>query len=174
VATIRDVAKAAGVSPMTVSHVINDHPHVRPGTRAKVLRAMEELGYRINVAARNLRSGRTGTIGLAVSDVDSPYWAQLAARVVSAARKRGLRVAIEQTGGSREGELDALEMSRTRMYDGLILGTAAMSGADIDKFNVDCPVVTMGERNFQGSIDHVSMANRLFTLGVGAGRVRRR
>ena len=80
--TIQDVAKAAGVSPMTVSHVINEHRHVKESTRAKVLATMSDLGYRVNVAARNLRTGRTGTIGLAVPEVDRPYWGQLGAAII--------------------------------------------------------------------------------------------
>jgi DNA-binding LacI/PurR family transcriptional regulator len=55
--TMGDVARAAGVSPMTVSHVVNDHPHVKESTRAKVLEVMDRLDYRVNVAARNLRTG---------------------------------------------------------------------------------------------------------------------
>ncbi len=82
VVTIQDVARTAGVSAMTVSNVINDRPHVRPSTRAKVVRAMDDLGYRVNVAARNLRAGRTSTIGLAVAEIDRPYWGQLAARII--------------------------------------------------------------------------------------------
>lgn len=158
-ATIRDVAEAAGVSPMTVSNVINDRPHVRPSTRARVVQAMDELGYRINVAARNLRAGRTFTIGFAVAEIDRPYWSQLAARVIVEARKHGLQVAIEQTGASRESELDALRMSRNRMYDGLILSTVGLGSADIDKLRVDYPVVILGERIFDGPVDHVSMSN---------------
>ncbi|HSU36588.1 MAG TPA: LacI family DNA-binding transcriptional regulator, partial [Propionibacteriaceae bacterium] len=93
--TIQDVAKAAGVSPMTVSHVINEHRHVKESTRAKVLAAMNDLGYRVNVAARNLRTGRTDTIGLAVPEVDRPYWGQLGAAIITAAERHGLRVVIE-------------------------------------------------------------------------------
>ncbi len=158
-ATIADVARAAGVSPMTVSHVINDHPHVRDSTRAKVLEAMTELDYRVNVAARNLRTGRTGTIGLAVPEVDRPYYGQLATRIINAAAKYNLRVAIEQTGASREGELDALFLSRNRLYDGLILSTVGLGPADADLLKVDYPVVLLGERIFDGPVDHVAMPN---------------
>lgn len=158
-ATIRDVANAAGVSPMTVSNVINDRPHVRPGTRDRVLVAMRQLDYRINVAARNLRAGRTYTIGLAVAEIDRPYWGQLAARIIAEANAKGLQVAIEQTGASRESELDALRMSRNRMYDGLILSTVGLGRADIDKLRVDYPVVILGESIFEGPVDHVAMAN---------------
>ncbi|MCJ1687481.1 MULTISPECIES: LacI family DNA-binding transcriptional regulator [unclassified Rathayibacter] len=158
-ATIRDVATAAGVSPMTVSNVINNHPHVKATTREKVVRAMDELDYRINVAARNLRAGRTYTIGLAVAEIDRPYWGQLAARIIAEARVHGLSVAIEQTGARRESEIDALRASRNRMYDGLILSTVGLGAADVDKLRVDYPVVILGERIFDGPVDHVAMAN---------------
>ncbi|XUL86227.1 LacI family DNA-binding transcriptional regulator [Streptomyces galilaeus] len=157
--TIQDVAKEAGVSPMTVSNVINDHPNVRSTTRAKVLEAIARLGYTVNVAARNLRRGRTGTIGLAVPEVDRPYNGQLAAEIIKAAADQQLRVVLEQTGASRENELDALAMSRNRLYDGLILSTVGMGQADTDLFRTDYPVVLLGERIFEGPVDHVAMPN---------------
>jgi DNA-binding LacI/PurR family transcriptional regulator len=157
--TIQDVARAAGVSPMTVSHVLNDHPHVRTETRERVLRAIAELDYRVNVAARNLRTGRTGTIGLAVPEVDRPYFGQLAAAIIAAAARHELKVAIEQTGASREGELDALALSRNRLYDGLILSTVGLGSADTELLKVDYPVVILGERIFDGPVDHVAMPN---------------
>ncbi|MEU6351357.1 LacI family DNA-binding transcriptional regulator [Streptomyces sp. NPDC047072] len=157
-ATIQDVAKAAGVSPMTVSNVINGHPNVRGSTREKVLKAMDRLDYRVNVAARNLRKGRTGTIGLAVPDVDSAYYGRLAATIIAAAERRDLRVSIEQTA-SRENELDALSLSRNRLYDGLILSAAGMGQADAERLRVDHPVVILGDRIFGGPVDHVAMPN---------------
>ena len=66
VATLHDVARIAGVSIKTVSNVVNDYPHVREATRARVLSAIAEVGYRPNLTARGLRSGRTGVIGLAL------------------------------------------------------------------------------------------------------------
>ncbi|MFF0094889.1 LacI family DNA-binding transcriptional regulator [Streptomyces canus] len=158
-ATIQDVAIAAGVSAMTVSNVINDHPNVRKATREKVLDAMARLDYRVNVAARNLRKGRTGTIGLAVPEVDSPYYGQLAAAIIAAAQRYSLRVCIEQTGASRENELDALSLSRNRLYDGLILSTVGMGPADVERLKVDYPVVILGEKIFGGPVDHVAMPN---------------
>ena len=64
--TMRDVAREAGVSPKTVSNVMNGYPYIRAETRTKVLAAIDALGYRMNISARNLKSGRTGIIGLAV------------------------------------------------------------------------------------------------------------
>ncbi|MEU0387329.1 LacI family DNA-binding transcriptional regulator [Streptomyces chartreusis] len=157
--TIQDVAKAAGVSPMTVSNVINDHPNVRRSTREKVLAAMARLDYRVNVAARNLRKGRTGTIGLALPEVNSPYYGRLAATIITAAERRGLRVSIEQTDAVRENELDALTLSRNHLYDGLILTAAGLGQADAERLKVDHPVVILGDRIFDGPVDHVSMPN---------------
>lgn len=158
-ATIADVARAAGVSPMTVSNVINERPGVRPATREKVLTAITELQYRVNVAARNLRQGRTGTIGVAVPEIDRPYYTQLSALLIEHARQFGYRVVIEQTGANREAEINALKLSRNRMYDGLILATVGMGVEDVDALRVDFPVVILGERIFGGPVDHIGMPN---------------
>jgi len=157
--TMNDVARAAGVSTMTVSNVINGHRYVSDATRDRVLTAVDELGYRVNLAARNLRAGRTGTIGLAVPEIDRPYFGQLAARITAEAERHGYRVAVEQTGASRDEELAALAGSRKRMYDGLILSTVGLGPADADLLRVDYPIVLLGERIFEGPADHVAMPN---------------
>ena len=72
VVTMREVAKAAGVSIKTVSNVVNDYEFVSQATRDKVNRAIDELGYTVNVSARNLRTGQTGIIGLAIPDLQMP------------------------------------------------------------------------------------------------------
>ena len=158
-ATLHDVAKAAGVSPMTVSNVLNKHPHVRAETRERVLKAIDDLGYRVNVAARNLRAGRTNTIGFAVPEVDRPYFAQLAARVIAKAQDAGYRVVIEQTGADRENELSAIVSSRTRMYDGLILSAVGLGTADRDLLTTDVPMVILGESVFDSPVDHIALPN---------------
>jgi len=66
IATMQDVARLAGVSTKTVSNVINDRPYVSAETRERVHAAITQLDYKLNLAARNLRSGRSGVIGLAV------------------------------------------------------------------------------------------------------------
>jgi transcriptional regulator with XRE-family HTH domain len=76
--SLKDVARLAGVSVRTVSNVVNDAPYVAGPTREKVQRALEELGYRPNLAARTLRQGRSGLLGLVVPEIDSPYFGELA------------------------------------------------------------------------------------------------
>lgn len=156
---IRDVAEAAGVSPMTVSNVINGRSHVRAENRERVLAAIDALGYRVNVAARNLRRGRTGTIGLALPDLGNPYYAQLATRIVETASRRGLRVVVEQTGAVRRRELELVATSQARLHDGLIMSSAGLTQADAELLAVDHPVVLLGEAIFGGPIDHIAMPN---------------
>src|SRR5689334_17671683 len=107
-ATMRDVARLAGVSVKTVSNVVNDFPHVSVATRTRVLAAITELGYQMNFSARNLSRGRTGMITLAVPELRLPYFAELTDEVIVAAAARGYTVLVEQTGGTRERELDVL------------------------------------------------------------------
>lgn len=72
--TMNDVAKLAGVSLKTVSNVVNDYEFIKDSTRRKVLDAIDELGYAVNVTAKNLRSGRSDIIGLCIPDPQVPYF----------------------------------------------------------------------------------------------------
>ncbi|MGJ4844748.1 MULTISPECIES: LacI family DNA-binding transcriptional regulator [unclassified Leifsonia] len=159
VATLKDVAGAAGVSVKTVSNVVNGYEFVKASTRERVLSAIEELGYQPNLAARNLRAGRTGVIGLAVPSLSFSYFAELADAVLEASRKLGFVTLIEQTGGDRDAELELLRGSRLSMLDGLLFSPLGMSTDDADSLNVDYPLVLLGERIFGGPTDHVVMQN---------------
>lgn len=158
-ATLHDVARLAGVSIKTVSNVINDYPHVRPATREKVQAAIAELGYTPNLTARNLRSGKTGAIALAVPDLGLSYFAELAADVIAEAEKAGVVVLVEQTGGDRQRELDLLRSPRLKLTDGLIFSPLGMGQEDVDALVVPYPMVILGERIFDGPVDHVTMHN---------------
>jgi DNA-binding LacI/PurR family transcriptional regulator len=158
-ATMQDVARAAGVSIKTVSNVINDYPHVRPTTRGRVLAAIEELDYRPNLSARGLRSGKTGIIGLAVPKLRENYFAELADAVIEAAERKGLGVVVEQTDGDRETELRVISGARMRYTDGVLLSPVGMGQADASLLDVSFPLVLLGERIFDGPVDHVTMHN---------------
>lgn len=157
--TMHDVARIAGVSIKTVSNVINDYPHVRQGTRERVIEAIEQLDYRPNLSARGLRSGRTGVIGLAVPSLRENYFAELADSVIRAAEARGLGVMVEQTGGQREKELLAVSTSRPRFLDGLLFSPVSLGQDDAAALAIDGPLVLLGERIFDGPTDHVTMHN---------------
>ncbi|MBO0981693.1 LacI family DNA-binding transcriptional regulator [Microbacterium sp. SD291] len=166
--TMQDVARHAGVSVMTVSNVINARPHVRDATRDRVLTAIDDLGYAVNAAARSLRQGRSGVIGLAIPDIDRPYFGQLAELIVARAAQDGYEVVIEHTGADREREIGALRHSRLRSYDGLLISAVNLSGADAALFRGELPVVVLGERSYEERVDHVVMAN-----ADGAGMIAR-
>lgn len=157
--TLHDVARLAGVSIKTVSNVINDYEHIRPATRAKVEKAIGELGYTPNLTARNLRSGRTGAIALALPDLSLAYFAELAAQVIHEAEAAGVVVLVEQTGADRERELDLLRSSRLKLTDGLIFSPLGMGPDDVAALDVPYPLVLLGERIFDGPTDHVTMRN---------------
>jgi DNA-binding LacI/PurR family transcriptional regulator len=159
VVTMQDVARHAGVSVMTVSNVVNEHPHVRDSTRKRVLAAITELGYRVNTTARSLRQGRSGVIGLALPQIDRPYFGMLSAMVIERAAAFGYDVVIEQTGSRRQGEMDAISHSRLRSYDGLLLHAAELADEDAALLRGDYPIVVLGERAYSAPVDHVVMAN---------------
>jgi DNA-binding LacI/PurR family transcriptional regulator len=158
--TMHDVARLAGVSIKTVSNVINDYQHIRPATRERVTAAIEELGYRPNLTARGLRSGRTGVISLIIPDLRNAYFAELADAVMRAADAQGLSVIIEQSGADRDREIGLLGGERKQKVDGILYSALALGEDDAYILNdVDTPLVLLGERIFHGPTDHVTMHN---------------
>lgn len=157
--TMHDVAARAGVSVKTVSNVVNAYPHVRPETRRRVEEAIEHLGYRMNVSARNLRTRRTGMITLAVPELSLPYFAELADSVIRAAESHGYTVLIEQTNATREREAQVLSGRYQDMTDGVIFSPLALGPSDLPLFDVTFPLVVLGERVFGAPADHVTMNN---------------
>jgi DNA-binding LacI/PurR family transcriptional regulator len=156
-ARLQDVAAVAGVSVRTVSNVVNAYPHVAPATRARVQQALDELGYRPNLAARQLRRGRIGMIGVVVPEIASPYFSELAAALVSAATRRGWTVLVDETGGDAERERQLLDGTGARLVDGLILSPWALDPRGLQPGSV--PVVLLGEQSAPGVLDHVAIDN---------------
>lgn len=120
---MRDVAREAGVSPMTVSRVVNDDPAVLPETAARVERAIRRLGYQRNEAARRLRirGQPTQTIGVLVDDLANPFFAAFAAAVENAAWQRSYVVLIGSSSDSLHREREVVAAFCARQVDGLIL-----------------------------------------------------
>ena len=164
--TMHDVARLAGVSIKTVSNVINDYPYIKPETRLRVTEAIDQLGYRPNLSARSLRSGRSGVISLIIPNLRNAYFAELADSVMKAADARALSVVIEQSGGDRERELSLMRGPHALMVDGILCSVLALGEEDAHLLSsVKTPLVLLGERIFSGPTDHVTMRN---TEGVKA------
>jgi LacI family transcriptional regulator len=117
-----DVARLAGVSIKTVSRVVNDEPAVHPETALRVLAAIEQLGFRRNLGARNLRRGSTtGTIGLVVEDIGNPFYSELNRAVEKIAGSYGRHVLTGSSDENSERERElALEFC-SRRVDGLLI-----------------------------------------------------
>lgn len=123
--TIYDVAKKAGVSAMTVSRVINGKKDVKPETRDKVLKAIEELGYVPNSLARSFVLQRTKTIGLVITDITNPFFTTLARGVEDTAMKNQFSVIFCNTDEDPEKEVLYLELLARKRVDGVILASAS-------------------------------------------------
>ncbi|MFI5893697.1 LacI family DNA-binding transcriptional regulator [Actinoplanes sp. NPDC051513] len=177
-ATLRDVAGRAGVSIRTVSNVVNGYAPVSPELRARVETALEELDYKPNIIARNLKQGRSGLIGLVVPELDVPYFAELARAVITAGRAHGYTVVLDQTDADPDLERELLTRnSRLTLFDGLILSPLTLSAEELRKRGNRVPLVLLGEHVFDGSFSHVAIDNvaaaREATLHLaGLGRTR--
>jgi DNA-binding LacI/PurR family transcriptional regulator len=156
---LRDVAAHAGVSVRTVSNVVNDFQYVAPATRARVQASIDELGYRPNVAARNLRRGRTGLLALVVPEIDSPYFSELAARTVRIAETDGWTVLIDQTDGDPGRERSLLRGERSQLVDGVIFSPWSMSAEELASRPDATPIVLLGEHAGAPPVDHVVIDN---------------
>lgn len=162
---LQDVADRAGVSVKTVSNVVNGYVHVATKTRARVQAVLDETGYRPNLSARQLRSGRTGLIALALPELDNPYFAELTRFVVQAAEERGWTVLVDQTDGLRDREQAVSTGFRHHLIDGLILSPVSLDEHDLaGRSPSDTPLVLLGEKLSAGPADHVAIDN------VGAAR----
>jgi DNA-binding LacI/PurR family transcriptional regulator len=157
---LRDVAERAGVSVKTVSNVVNGYRHVSPEMRGKVQAVLDETGYTPNLSARSLRAGRTGVIALALPELDNPYFAELTRAVVEAAGERGWTVLIDQTDGLLEREQVVAGGIRHHLIDGLIMSPVALGAHDLARrTDEDIPLVLLGEKVFDGPVDHVAIDN---------------
>jgi LacI family transcriptional regulator, repressor for deo operon, udp, cdd, tsx, nupC, and nupG len=157
---LREVADLAGVSVKTVSNVVNSTGRVTDGTRVRVEEAIAALGYRPNLAARNLRRGRTEVITLALPELTAPYFAELADAVIRAAEPRSLTVLIDQTDGTLERERRTSEGERPHQSDGLIFSPLAMTAQELATRADATPLVLLGEHAATSPHDHVVIDNR--------------
>lgn len=116
-----DVARAAGVSPATVSYVINNGPRpVAPDTRKRVLEAIRTLDYQPSAVARNLRLQRTSNLGLLVPDTHNPYFSEVARGIESVAFENKYNVMLCHSGYDPEREMQYVNMLRFQRAAGVI------------------------------------------------------
>ncbi|WP_040309300.1 LacI family DNA-binding transcriptional regulator [Asticcacaulis biprosthecium] len=118
--TLKDVARAADVSLASASYAINGTGSLGDAVRAHVLRTAESLGYRRNLSARAVRTGKTGAIGLVVPDFTNPFFTHLAQSVMRAARLAGYCVFVTDTEESESLEREGFKRMIDRGVDGIV------------------------------------------------------
>ncbi len=126
--SIRDVARVAGVSTATVSHVINNTRFVSDEVRARVLEAVERCGYYPNAHARSLASGRSRTLGLLISDISNPFFPELVKAIETAAFERDYDVVLSNTNYDPERTSRYVRRMIERKVAGVALMTSELDG----------------------------------------------
>ena len=124
-ATIRDVAKLAGVAPITVSRVVNNSGYVSDETRTRVEEAIEELGYIPNMLGPSLRFKQTNTLALLLTDITNPFWTTVARGAEDAANEKQYNLILCNTDESEEKQAQYTQMLLRRQTDGILLVPAS-------------------------------------------------
>jgi LacI family transcriptional regulator len=178
-ATIHDVAKRAGVAPITVSRVINNSGYFSQDTRARVEAAIAELEYVPNRLASSLRSKRTNTLALVITDITNPFFTTLARGVEDTASDAGYTVIFCNTDESDVEERKYLQVLLQQQVDGILLVPARSTSTSLEVIRKqDTPVVVLDRRIPPGeNVDVVRCENedgayRLTRLLIDLGHER--
>ncbi|QSO51024.1 LacI family DNA-binding transcriptional regulator [Alicyclobacillus curvatus] len=145
-ATIKDVARMAGVSVSTVSRVINESGYSSPETRQKVLQCMQELGFSPNDVARGLVSGRTASIGLLIPDVSNPFFADIARGAEDAAIAQGYSLILCNSDWKMERERMYLDTLRSKRVEGVVVAGSRSEEDTLKKAIGTLPFVMVDRR----------------------------
>ena len=179
-----DVARLAGVSITTVSHVINGTRPASERTRRAVLAAIERTGYRPNSIARALARGGTQSLGLAISGLSNPYFADVVAAVEAAAGRAGHTLLLGDTREDPEHELRIVRTLAERQVDGLLLAPSVgalehalpylerqgVTTVVLDRF-LDAPLDQVGSENERPTaqlVEHlIEIGHRRIAMAIG-------
>jgi LacI family fructose operon transcriptional repressor len=157
---IHDVAKLAGVSVATVSRVLADKPYVRPEVREHVLKIVDEIGYRPNRIAMNLRRQTSRVMGLLVSDICNPFFTAIARAIEDVAHQHGMSVFLCNTDEDPEKELHYLNTLLAERVAGIIISPTPGKNEKLKLiFNDDVPIVAIDRRLNGANVDCVLSDN---------------
>ncbi|MGW1345036.1 LacI family DNA-binding transcriptional regulator [Kribbella sp. NPDC002412] len=158
-ARLKDVAELAGVSLKTVTNVVHERRYVKAETRARVKAAIAELGYIPSLVGRQLQSGRSNIVALAVPRIDEPYLGALAHALIMAGERHGYAVFTDETGRSDEHELRAAGGYPGHSIDGVIYSPLAVDPQRMTEMSRFTPMVMLGEHLSEGAADYVAIDN---------------
>jgi LacI family transcriptional regulator len=162
-ATIHDVARLAGVSVATVSHVVNESKFVSPQTRQRVQEAVAQLDYRRDGIARSLRRAKSGTIGVLISDISNPYFSDLVRGIEDEIYGRGdghnfILCNTEEDDGKERLYLNVL---REKRVEGMIIAPTGGNETELSKTIASGVPIVFVDRRLDGvPADSVGVNNR--------------
>ena len=148
---IRDVAKRAGVSAITVSRAMNNSGAVNPATRERINKAIEDLHYVPNTMARSFRSKQTCLLALVLPDVTNPFWTTIARGVEDTASRNGFQVIFCNTDESPEKEANHLNVLLQRRVDGIILAPTTDDKSELLPLKQHTMPCVLIDRRVEGS-----------------------
>lgn len=153
---MREVAERAGVAMSSVSRVISNHPDASEAMKAKVLAAIDELGFRPDMLAQTLRTGSSRTIGFIAADIGNPLFAQIAVGAESTLRARGYSMLLANSLGDATRASDYVIEMESRRIDGLLMSVSDETDETVSEAlgEVSCPVVLI-DRELPGGFSAV-------------------
>jgi LacI family fructose operon transcriptional repressor len=157
--SIKDVAKAAGVSTATVSRVLANNAPIKPETRDRVLKAVADLNYRPNLIARSLRAKKSAKIGLVVSDIRNPFFTAIGRAVEDAAYEQGYSVLMCNTDENPEKEELYLNLLYDENVAGVIFSPTHQFNISAQTYNQKMPFVIIDRAIDSNDVDMVLLDN---------------
>ncbi len=175
---IDDVARLAGVSPATVSRVLNGSPSVSEENRQRVLAIVSRFDYQPNRLAKNLREGRAGVVGVVVSDIENPHFATLVRAIEDALYERGKRVLLCNTSEDAAKQGSYLDVMAAERVSGVLISPSDPEGPEIGRLiDMGIPVVAFDRhvsdpRGDAVTADNFGAARQAARLLIEAGHRR--
>jgi len=157
--SIKDVAKAAGVSTATVSRVLANNAPIKPETRERVLKAVADLNYRPNLIARSLRAQKSAKIGLVVSDIRNPFFTAIGRAVEDAAYEQGYSILMCNTDENPEKEELYLNLLYDENVAGVIFSPTHQFNINSQTYNQKMPFVIIDRAVDSSDVDMVLLDN---------------
>ena len=151
-----DVARVAGVSPVSVSRVVNNHPSIKESTRARVHKAMQNLGYFPNAAAQAMRTNITNTIGVIITDIANPANGEILHGAEEVCRRSEKLMIATHSSFDIEQEVKLIDLMQRRRVDGIILQTGHEESIELHELIKSCtvPIVVL-DRDLPFRVDSV-------------------
>lgn len=169
-ATIRDVAKLAGVSPSTVSRVLNSSGYVNEDTRKNVVTAIEKLDFEPNAVAKGLTSKKTNTLALILPDITNPFFPEFSRAVEDEARAFGYTVILCNSEHNGQVVNSYLDVLKRKLVDGVIMVANDFDSQTMDFFRkTDLPLV-IADRSPKDQEERIMIRSKNFEGALMAFR----